>query len=126
MAQLLQFRLLAVVLLLALFAYLMYIWSKRRDQIACPACGGSVDLYADECPYCGHKKGDTPPGTDQTSEPDDDADAVDYEELAQDTIASIKDRFEEEQIDLDRLLEVEKQNKNRKTLIAWIEEQRDI
>lgn len=47
---------LAVVIVLAALAYIFYIWSKRRNQIECPQCGARINVYADECPYCGHEK----------------------------------------------------------------------
>lgn len=49
-------RAIGIVLLLVALAYILYIWSKRRDMIACPECGADVDMYAEECPHCGHMK----------------------------------------------------------------------
>lgn len=51
-----QMEALAVVIILAALAYILYLWSKRRDTIECPNCGGRVDIYADECPHCGYEK----------------------------------------------------------------------
>lgn len=51
-------RLLAIVLLLAVLALLLYLWNKRKDQIHCPECGARVNIYAEQCPHCGHEKGD--------------------------------------------------------------------
>ncbi|MDY6789148.1 MAG: LAGLIDADG family homing endonuclease [Candidatus Nanohaloarchaea archaeon] len=46
--------------------------------------------------------------------------SVDYEELADNNIKDIKSRVEDSDLDLDRLLEAEKDNKDRKTLKKWI------
>jgi DNA-directed RNA polymerase beta' subunit len=59
-------------------------------------------------------------GTDET------ADERDYTELANKNIAEIKNIVAEaDSIDLERLLEVEKDNKNRKTMKAWLQDQID-
>lgn len=55
-------RAVAIILVLAALAYLLYLWSKRKDQIPCPSCGARVNIYADECPHCGHKKGESVKG----------------------------------------------------------------
>ncbi|MDY6761990.1 MAG: hypothetical protein SVY41_03000 [Candidatus Nanohaloarchaea archaeon] len=49
---------LAVVIILAAIAYILYRWNARRNQIHCPNCGERIDLYADECPHCGYQKGE--------------------------------------------------------------------
>lgn len=49
---------LAVVLILAAIAYILYRWSSQKDTINCPSCGDNVNLYADKCPSCGHEKGE--------------------------------------------------------------------
>ncbi|MDY6766416.1 MAG: hypothetical protein SVW77_03535 [Candidatus Nanohaloarchaea archaeon] len=49
---------LAVVIILAAVAYILYRWNARRNQIHCPNCGDRIDLYADECPHCGYQKGE--------------------------------------------------------------------
>jgi small subunit ribosomal protein S3 len=46
---------------------------------------------------------------------------IDYEELVDETISYIKDLSEEEDLDYEALLEAEKDNKNRKTLVSWLE-----
>lgn len=46
---------------------------------------------------------------------------VDYEKLVGKNISDIKEETKEDEIDLEKLLEAEKGNKNRKTLIEWIE-----
>ncbi|MFB6076716.1 MAG: hypothetical protein ABEK12_01130, partial [Candidatus Nanohaloarchaea archaeon] len=51
-----EMQTLAVVLVLAALAYVLYLWSRRRGTIECPNCGGRVDIYADECPHCGYEK----------------------------------------------------------------------
>lgn len=48
----------AVVVILAALAYILYMWNRRKDQIHCPNCGERIDLYADECPHCGYQKGE--------------------------------------------------------------------
>ncbi|MDY6768810.1 MAG: hypothetical protein SVW02_01750 [Candidatus Nanohaloarchaea archaeon] len=49
---------LAVVIILAAVAYILYRWNARRNQIHCPNCGDRIDLYADECPHCSYQKGE--------------------------------------------------------------------
>ncbi len=49
---------LAVVVILAAIAYILYRWNTRKNKIHCPNCGDSIDLYADECPHCGYQKGE--------------------------------------------------------------------
>jgi hypothetical protein len=44
-----------------------------------------------------------------------------YEDIAEQTIAEIKEQVEEEDLDLAKLLEAEKNNKDRKTLKSWLE-----
>ncbi|MDY6771683.1 MAG: C2H2-type zinc finger protein [Candidatus Nanohaloarchaea archaeon] len=44
----------------------------------------------------------------------------DYEEISQKTIAEIKEMVDEEDLDLQKLLNVEKGNKDRKTLKKWL------
>lgn len=80
-----QMRALAIVLLLAAVTYVLYLWSKRKNQIECPSCGGHVNIYADECPRCGHEKGaevDTTPVEDVGESTDE---ATEEEENAVDT-----------------------------------------
>ncbi len=50
---------------------------------------------------------------------------VDYEELVQETIADIKERVEENDLDLEKVLEAEQANKDRTTLVSWLEERID-
>lgn len=84
-------RAIAIVVLLAALAYLLYLWSKRRDQIKCPSCGTRVNMYAEECPSCGHEKGEAvseesePAGTQGGEEEDDLGPA---EEDIEDTVPS--------------------------------------
>ncbi|MCJ7428762.1 MAG: hypothetical protein MUP66_00045 [Candidatus Nanohaloarchaeota archaeon QJJ-5] len=52
-------------------------------------------------------------------------DDIDYDELSDKTISQIKETVEENDIDLEKFLEIEKQNKDRKTLKAWLEERID-
>lgn len=47
---------------------------------------------------------------------------TDYQELSDKTISEIKDEVEENDLDLEKLLEVEKDNKDRKTLKNWLED----
>ncbi|MDY6776573.1 MAG: hypothetical protein SVQ76_00545 [Candidatus Nanohaloarchaea archaeon] len=49
---------LAVVVILAALAYILYEWNRRRNTIECPSCGARIDVYADECPECGYQKGE--------------------------------------------------------------------
>jgi len=53
-----QTETLAVVIILAAVAYILYRWNTRRNKIHCPNCGDRIDLYADECPHCGYQKGE--------------------------------------------------------------------
>lgn len=49
------------------------------------------------------------------------ADNIDYDDLSDKTISQIKETVEEEDVDLQKLLDTEKQNKDRKTLKSWLE-----
>ncbi len=60
--------------------------------------------------------------SEEGGEKDEDTDA-DYEELANHNISDIKDAVKEEDIDSEKMLEVEKQNKDRKTLKEWLKKQ---
>lgn len=51
-----------------------------------------------------------------------DADLVDYAELASENIADIKEAVAEQDLHLDELLEAERENKDRQTLVTWLEE----
>ncbi|MDY6778717.1 MAG: C2HC-type zinc finger protein [Candidatus Nanohaloarchaea archaeon] len=54
------------------------------------------------------------------------ADNIDYEELSEKTISEIKDTVDEHgDIDYERLLEAEKDNKDRKTLKEWLQKRID-
>ncbi|MCJ7478869.1 MAG: 30S ribosomal protein S3 [Candidatus Nanohaloarchaeota archaeon QJJ-7] len=46
---------------------------------------------------------------------------VDYDELVQENISDIKERVEEEGLDPGKVLEAEEDNKNRTTLVSWLE-----
>ncbi len=46
---------------------------------------------------------------------------VDYEELVNDNISDVKEKVKENDLNYEKLLEAEKNNRNRKTLIEWIE-----
>ncbi len=48
---------------------------------------------------------------------------VDYDALSDENISDIKETFEEQDLDLEKLLEAEKDNKDRKTLKEWIKTQ---
>lgn len=52
-----QMQALAVIIVLAALAYVLYLWSKRRDTVECPSCGGRVNIYDEECPHCGYERG---------------------------------------------------------------------
>ncbi len=159
-------KLVAIVLILAALVYILYLWSKRKDQISCPSCGARVNIYAEECPHCGHQKGEpvedeaatdvvgqeadtgvsaAAPDTEQRSEqpsgpeepdepvpePDTPSPAeaseaaadVDYEEIVQGTIAEVKEEIREHDLDPQKVLKAEKENKDRVTLTDWLEEQ---
>ena len=53
------------------------------------------------------------------------SDTIDYDDLSEKTISQIKEEVEEKDIDLEKLLETEKQNKDRKTLKSWLEDRID-
>lgn len=116
----------AVVVILAALAYILYLWSKRRNQIRCPSCGAWVDITADRCPSCGHTKGAT--GLDEA-----DAERVeefmdagrDYDDLVSGTIPEVKDAVEEDGLDIGKVLAAEKRNKDRVTLVDWLESRQD-
>ncbi len=141
-------RAVAIVLVLAALVYLLYLWSKRRDQIPCPSCGARVNIYANKCPHCGHEKGEKveePSTTAETEETDetaeeepdepdepeeldaddsaDDTGRVDYEEVVQGTIPEVKHEILENDLDPEKVLDAEKENKDRVTLTDWLEEQ---
>ncbi len=132
----LELRALAVVLLLAALAYLLYVWSKRRNMIDCPSCGAKVHLYDDQCPYCGHEKGDVvdtdaPADAGDSDTAQDDAERYDKEEVdetdydalvAEHTVAEVKDRVKEDDLDPQKVLEAEQANKDRVTLTDWLED----
>lgn len=50
------------------------------------------------------------------------ADLVDYEDLVRANIDEIKERVEEDDLDPERVIEAEQDNKDRKTLVEWLEE----
>lgn len=145
-------RAVAIVLVLAALVYLLYLWSKRRDQIPCPSCGARVNIYADKCPHCGHQKGekveeptgadkeehsgaedavedqDEPAEPEEPAEPvesgsEDDTGDVDYAELVQGTIPEVKHEIMENDLDPEKVLDAEKENKDRVTLKDWLDEQ---
>lgn len=119
----------AIVLLLAALAYVLYLWSKRKEQIPCPSCGARVNMYGDECPHCGHEKdGIDEPATDSSKadtadvsevEADDD---TDYEGVVQGTIPEVKEAVQNRDLDLVEVLKAEKENKDRVTLKDWLED----
>ena len=51
-----QLQLIAIIILALALSYVLYLYWKRQDMIECPSCGARVDLYAEECPHCGHEK----------------------------------------------------------------------
>jgi len=117
-------RLIAIVLLLAALAYVLYLWSKRKDQIPCPECGARVNIYADKCPHCGHQKGeDVEESVDTDTVSESAADDVDYDALVKDhTIPAVKDAMQEQDLDPEKVLAAEKRHKDRVTLKDWLEE----
>lgn len=118
-------KLIAIVLILAALVYILYLWSKRKDQISCPSCGARVNIYAEECPHCGHQKGE-PVDTEQASEPAESASAepdIDYEEVVQETIPKVKKQVMENDLDPAKVLEAEKANKDRVTMKDWLNDQ---
>lgn len=64
---------------------------------------------------------------DDVEEQDDEAadagDDIDYDELVTNTIKDIKAEVEDLKVDYEELLEAEQDNKDRKTLVSWIESQ---
>lgn len=137
-------KLIAIVLILAALVYILYLWSKRKDQIPCPSCGARVNIYAEECPHCGHRKGEPvedmedeadetpetgaevddsmPASQPATASADVDSD-VDYEAVVQGTIPEVKHQMMEDDLDPQRVMEAEKANKDRVTLKDWLQEQ---
>jgi uncharacterized Zn finger protein (UPF0148 family) len=123
-------KLIAIVLILAALVYILYLWSKRKDQISCPSCGARVNIYAEECPHCGHEKGEpvesgeeaaagvAAPAESTSSEPD-----VDYEAVVQETIPKVKKQVMENDLDPAKVMEAETANKDRVTLKDWLEGQ---
>lgn len=119
-------------LFLAALAYFLYLWNRRKNMIQCPECGAHIDLYGEECEHCGHKKQETEPvepvtaSVEQDTEDEtvtQDTSSVDYDALVQDhTIAEIKDRVDEDDLDLEEVLAAEKRHDDRVTLKDWLEE----
>lgn len=58
----------------------------------------------------------------EASTADGDAGEVDYEDLATETIKDIKAFVRDHDVDMERLLEVEEENKDRKTMKSWLED----
>lgn len=57
----------------------------------------------------------------ETGQEDSKQEAVDYESLVTNTISEIKKTIKEKDLDLNRVLEAEQENKDRKTLVSWLE-----
>lgn len=71
-------------------------------------------------PATDEESGDEDGGADSTEEEEAAAD-VDYEALVTENISDIKDRVRDEDLDAAKVLEAEKTNKDRKTLVEWLE-----
>lgn len=82
-----------------------------EDKIKCPNCGDKVSSDSDYCSSCGARL--------------DTSDEVDLERLLDQTIAEIKDDFKARDIDAGELIEAEKEGKQRKTLIEWLENRKE-
>lgn len=85
-------RAVAIVILLVALLYVLYLWSKRKDQIPCPSCGARVNIYDDKCPHCGHEK-----GTDFEETTVDQPDTAEETETADDAEADEDDTAEAEE-----------------------------
>lgn len=52
-------------------------------------------------------------------------DDVNYEELVDGTVDEVKQRVQEDELDIDAVLEAERNSKDRVTLVEWLEERRE-
>lgn len=123
----------AVVVILAALAYILYLWSKRGEMIECPNCGTSIDVYADACPNCGHAKGEPAESPDQdiadlveedTTHSDEEvaaAASTDYDVVVAGTVAEVKERVKSEDLDPAKVLAAEQEHRDRVTLTDWLE-----
>lgn len=64
---------------------------------------------------------DEEPVEEVAGEAEEPADDVAYDELVQENIADIKERVEDEDLDPEQVLAAEQENKNRTTLVSWLE-----
>lgn len=60
-------------------------------------------------------------GEEAEEEVEEEKEEIDYEALSDETISDIKDKAKELELDYQKLLEAEKENKDRKTLKHWLE-----
>ncbi len=82
-----------------------------EDKIKCPNCGDKVSESSEYCPSCGARL--------ETDE------KVDLDRLLDQTIAEIKEDFKARDIEAEKVIETEKKDKNRKTLIEWLEDRKE-
>lgn len=85
-----------------------------------------TDDEADETEDVDEEPADEPDDVEEQDEKTEETDAgddIDYDELVTNTIKDIKAEVEDLEVDFEELLEAEQDNKDRKTLVSWIESQ---
>ncbi len=82
-----------------------------NDKVECPNCGDKVSSDSDYCSSCGARL--------ETGE------KVDLDTLLDQTIAEIKDDVKARDLEVESIIEAEKDGKKRKTLIEWLENRKD-
>lgn len=91
----------------------------ERTTFECDACG---ETFASKTVLQKHAE-DAHTSTEEVEMDGGADDAVDYDALAKEhTIAELKEKVEEDDLDLKELLKAEKANKDRKTMKSWIED----
>jgi small subunit ribosomal protein S3 len=83
------------------------------------------DDEADETEETEDEPADEPDDVDEQDDEEatDAGDDIDYDELVTNTIKDIKAEVEDLEVDFNELLDAEQDNKDRKTLVSWIESQ---
>lgn len=80
----------------------------------CPDCGEEVSSSSTYCSNCGHQIKDNDKGE------------IDYSKMLEGSIQEVKEDIKSlKEPDYTEIINKEKENKNRKTLIDWLEERKD-
>lgn len=103
---------------------------QEKDSFSCGKCGEDFETEA-ELKIHKHKHKNEAKGTKkdkdtESSSKDTKTSSVDYDELATHTIKEIKSRVKGmDDVDYEKLLQAEKDNKDRKTMKSWLEDRMD-